>query len=124
MSRLEEKISGSELEIMKVLWEAEDALPLTDIRQKLQAYLDWGDTTVKTLLRRLCEKGAVGQEKRNVFYYRALVSRDEYSGWAAKNLVDKLFRGRASELVTALVKSDGLSENDLKELREMFRVEE
>ena len=32
MNHLAEKISGSELEVMKVLWEAEDALPLTDIR--------------------------------------------------------------------------------------------
>ena len=51
------------------------------------------------------------------------VSREDYSGWAARTLVDKLFRGSARDLVTALVKSDGLSERDLAELRELFQVE-
>ncbi len=46
-----ERISGSELEVMKVLWEAEDALPLTDIRRALQRRFSWSDPTVKTLLR-------------------------------------------------------------------------
>ncbi|MBR1660298.1 MAG: BlaI/MecI/CopY family transcriptional regulator [Oscillospiraceae bacterium] len=123
MGRTEEKISASELEVMKALWEAGEALPLTELRQRLQSRLDWSDATVKTLLRRLCEKGAVEQEKRKVFFYRAAVSREDYSGWAAKTLVDKLFRGSARDLVTALVKSDGLSERDLAELRELFRVE-
>ena len=55
MSNLAERISGSELEVMKVLWEAEDALPLTDIRTTLQSRFEWSDPTVKTLVRRLCE---------------------------------------------------------------------
>ena len=69
MKNLAEKISASELEVMQVLWEAGDALPLTDIRRTLQSRFDWSDPTVKTLVRRLCEKGAVKQEKREVFYY-------------------------------------------------------
>ena len=63
MKNLAEKISASELEVMQVLWEAGDALPLTDIRRTLQSRFDWSDPTVKTLVRRLCEKGAVKQEK-------------------------------------------------------------
>ena len=37
MNSLAEKISDSELEVMKVLWEAEDALPVTTIREVLSA---------------------------------------------------------------------------------------
>ena len=131
MSNLAEKISGSELEVMKVLWEAEDALPLTDIRKTLQARFDWSDPTVKTLIRRLCDKEAVlqekraeKQEKRNVFYYSPRISQEEYNGWAAKDLVKRLFKGSAKNLVAALVKSDGLTEEDIGELRNMFKVEE
>ena len=124
MNDLAEKISGSELEVMKVLWEAEDALPLTDIRKTLQSRFQWSDPTVKTLLRRLCEKAVVAQEKRKVFYYRARITEDEYNAWAAKDLVNRLFKGSARNLVATLVKSDGLSEEDLGELRRMFKVEE
>ena len=124
MRELAEKISGSELEVMKVLWEAGDALPLTDIRKTLQSRFDWSDPTVKTLLKRLCEKGAVTQEKRKVFYYSPRISEEEYNAWAAKDLVNRLFKGSARNLVAALVKSDGLTEEDIGELRQMFKVED
>ena len=51
MKNLAEKISASELEVMQVLWEAGDALPLADIRKTLQSRFDWSDPTVKTLIR-------------------------------------------------------------------------
>ena len=124
MSDLAERISGSELEVMRVLWEAGDALPLTDIRKTLQSRFDWSDPTVKTLVRRLCEKEVVTQEKRKVFYYSPRISEEEYNSWAAKDVVDRLFRGSARNLVAALVKSDGLTEEDIGELRSMFKVEE
>ena len=124
MENLSEKISDSELEVMRVLWEAGDALPVTEIRQALQERKGWEATTVKTLIQRLLGKGAVSQEKRKVFYYSPLVSEQEYNDWAANDLVRRLFRGSAKELVVALVKSEGLSAQDIDELRALFKVEE
>ena len=124
MKNLAGKISASELEVMKILWDAGDALPLTEIRTALQARFDWSDPTVKTLIRRLCEKGVLSQEKRGVYFYRPLLSRDEYNAWAAGDMVDRLFKGSAQDLVAALVKNKGLSRSDIDELRNMFRVEE
>ncbi|MBR5430422.1 MAG: BlaI/MecI/CopY family transcriptional regulator, partial [Firmicutes bacterium] len=69
-------------------------------------------------------KGVLIQEKRKVFYYRPLVTEAEYSNWAAMDLVSRLFRGSAKELVATLVKSEGLSAEDIDELRELFQVEE
>ena len=124
MQKLSEKISDSELEVMRVLWEAGDALPVTDIRQTLRQRKGWEATTVKTLVQRLVTKGVLSQEKRKVFYYRPLVTEAEYSNWAANDLVHRLFRGSAKELVATLVKSDGLSAGDIDELRNLFQVEE
>ncbi len=119
-----EKITDSELEIMKILWDAEEPLPLTDIRKALQSRFQWSDPTVKTLLRRLCEKNAVVQEKRNVYYYAPAISKEEFEGWAARDVVNRLFRGSAQNLIAALVKSNGLTEEDIRQLREMFKVED
>ena len=123
MKNLAEKISASELEVMQVLWEAGDALPLTDVRKTLQARFDWSDPTVKTLIRRLCEKGVLSQEKRDVFYYKPCLGRDEYNAWAAGDMVNRLFKGSAQDLVAALVKGRELSRKDIDELRDMFRME-
>ena len=124
MNKSVEKISDSELEVMRVLWEAGDALPITEIRRSLQSSKGWEATTIKTLVQRLCAKGVLAQEKRNVFYYSPLVSEQEYNDWATGDLIRRLYRGSAKELVAALVRSDGLSKSDVDELRAMFNVEE
>ena len=118
------KITGSELEVMKLLWRAEDALPVTEIREKLQKSKGWEPATIKTLVGRLVSKGAVCQEKRNVFYYSPLIMEKEYSAWATGDLITRLYNGSARDLVAALVNSDGLTQEDLDELRQMFKVEE
>ena len=124
MDSLAEKISDSELEVMKVLWEAENALPLAAIRERLQRTRCWEATTIKTLLSRLVSKSAVWQEKREVYYYSPAISEREYNDWATENLISKLYNGSAKNLVAALVNSKELSESDIAELRAMFRVEE
>ena len=123
MNKSVEKISDSELEVMRVLWEAGDALPITEIRRSLQSSKGWEATTIKTLVQRLCAKGVLAQEKRNVFYYSPLVSEQECNDWATGDLIRRLYRGSAKELVAALVRSDGLSKSDVDELRAMFKVE-
>ena len=118
------KITGSELEIMKLLWHAEDALSVTEIREELQKSKGWEPATIKTLVGRLVSKGVVCQEKRNVFYYSPLITEKEYSAWATEDLITRLYNGSARDLVAALVNSDGLTQEDLDELRQMFKVEE
>jgi BlaI family penicillinase repressor len=124
VNQLAERISDSELDVMKVLWEAEDALPVTVIREKLQERKGWEATTVKTLVSRLLGKGVIAQEKRKVFFYSPLVNEAEYNEWATSNLIHRLYKGSAKNLIAALVRSDDLTEADLKELREMFVVED
>ena len=119
-----EKITPSELEVMKLLWHAGDALPVTEIREKLQRSRGWEPATIKTLVSRLVTKGAVRQEKRKVFYYSPLISEQEYGAWATQDLIHRLYNGRTRDLVAALVQSDGLTQDDLDELRQMFKVEE
>ena len=121
MQGFAEKITDSELEVMHVLWEAADALPIADIRRTMNERRGWEATTTKTLVQRLCQKGAVAQEKRQVFYYRALVSEKEYNDWATGDLIRRLYRGSAKDLVAALVNSDELTTEDIEELRAMLR---
>ena len=115
MEKLAEKISDAELEVMRVLWEAEEPLPISEIRLALQQRKGWEPTTTKTLVQRLCSKQALAQEKRNVFYYRPLISQEEYQAWATNDLIRRLYRGSARNLVAALVHSDKLSNDDMQD---------
>ena len=120
MEEIMEKITDSELEVLKVLWASDSELPLSKIRSSLQATMNWEAATIKTLLARLVSKNAVLQEKREVFYYSALVSEEEYDAWATARLINRLYKGKASNLVAALLNADGISQDDIDELRQMF----
>ena len=117
------KISDSELEIMKTLWQAGQALTITEIRSRLQGPMGWESTTIKTLVQRLCTKGALLQEKRGVFYYSPLIDEQEYKRWAADNLMQKLYHGSAKELEAALLHADRLTAEDVEELGAWFNRE-
>lgn len=120
MKELAGKIQNSELEIMRVLWAAGKALPLIEIRHALSACCDWEDSTIKTLLRRLQDKGIVRLERRGI--YSAAVSKEEYDQWSTHAFVDKIFAGSAKKLVASLVSDGELNEQDIAELYEMFNA--
>ena len=123
MKGLAEKISDSELELMDVLWRAGEPMPIAAIRTELEKRRDWDSSTVKTLLRRLCDKGAVEAEKRAAFYYRPLLSREEYQRWSTSSLIRRVYRGSARDLVASLVRGDQLTGRDLEELRALLDQE-
>lgn len=119
MNKPFDKVSDSELKVLRVLWEAGDALPITEIRKTLCEETGWESSTVKTLVKRLYAKGAVQQEKREVYYYTPLITAEEFSRYATRHLIDKLYNGSVKSMVAALVDSE-LSEDDIAELRKIF----
>lgn len=124
MEELAGKITDAELAVLEVLWQADEPLPVTPIRIRLGEEWGWDASTVKTLLRRLCGKGAVQAEKRGVFYYRALLGREEYRSWSTSTLVKRVYRGSARDLVASLVKGNQLTQDDLEELRGILYPQE
>lgn len=122
MNNLASKISDSELEVMKYLWEIDKPVTIAEIRKAMQVRSNWEYSTIKTLLRRLCEKGVVVAEKRTVFYYRPLVAKDEYKEYTTQSLINRLYAGSAKNLVASLIGSSTLSDQDIDELRKMFKV--
>ncbi len=122
MGKLAAKITDSEVEVMKVLWDAGCELPISEIRKKLEQTSEWETSTIKTLLRRLCEKGVVLATKREVFYYRPLVTEAEYNDYSTQSLIDRLYSGSAKNLIASLLGSKRLDKSDIEELRSMFKV--
>lgn len=117
------KITDSEYEIMNLLWEAGRPLSVAEIRQGLQG-TGWEATTIKTLIARLTEKGALSRTKAGVYLYAPTLRREEYTASAADSLVNRLFRGSAKALVASLIGSKYLTEQDIEELRDLFHVED
>lgn len=123
MKELAEKITDAELEVMQALWQAGEPLPIARVRELLAQRREWDGSTIKTLLRRLCEKGAVAAEKRDVFYYTPRITRREYQDWSTHSLIDRVYQGSAKALAAFLVQGDQLTAEDLAQLRAMLEGE-
>ena len=119
--RFDTDIQDAELAVLQVLGEAGEPLPLAAILETLHARRNWADSTVKTLLRRLQEKGAVTLQKRGV--YAAAIAREDFRGAANHSFLQKLYQGSAKSLVASLVQEGKLTQEDIAELTNLFRKE-
>lgn len=114
------RISQSELDVMDVLW-ADSPLGASEVAGRLAESKDWNIRTIKTLLSRLVEKGALSTETEGRRYlYAPLISKDSYAASATRRLSDRLFGGRAAPLVMHLAKDDGLTPSDIAELETLL----
>jgi len=115
------RISQAELDVLTVLW-TQSPLAASDVIARLDPDKDWTDRTVKTLLARLVEKGAVEtQPDGRRYLYTPILDQADYAGGAATKLINKLFGGRASALVAHLAESKGLSDEDIAELESLIK---
>ena len=123
MKPLAAKITDAEAEVMRVLWQTGE-MPIADIRRQLEQTSQWDFSTIKTLLRRLCDKGAVLALKKDVFFYQPLVSEREYHEFTTQSLIDRLYSGSAKNLIASLLGSKKLDQLEIKELQSLFKVGE
>lgn len=114
------RISDAELSVMEVLW-SDPGLAAADVAARIEGK-DWSDKTVKTLLARLVDKGALRAEPEGRRYlYHPLVKRSEHRKSAVGRLADTLFGGKAAPLVAHLADARDLSDDDIEELESLVR---
>jgi len=109
-------ISDSEWKIMQILW-SEPGLTLREIFDRI-GDSSWSYTTVRTLVTRLSEKGALDADRtvaRN-FRYHPAVSESECKKKEMKSFIDRVFDGSAKMMMTALTRESNLTEKEQDEL--------
>ena len=113
-------LPDAEFEVMDALWSCEaEYAPTTEILAKMNT--EKKAQTVLTMLSRLSEKGFLSSQKNGKErLWKAEVTREEYSSYEAKKLVNKIYGGSFSRLVSAFYEGEGLSEKDAEELIELL----
>ena len=114
------QISEAESVVMDVLW-ARSPLAAEDIVAALAGNRDWAEPTIKTLLNRLLNKGAIEAEKDGRRYlYAPLLRREDWVLQESRGLLDRLFDGRVAPLVAHFSAQRKLSRKDIAELRKLL----
>jgi predicted transcriptional regulator len=86
-------------------------------REALAASRPMKDSTIRTVLRRLEEKGYLRHEvEGRTFVYRAADRRQNVAVRAVKNIIDRLCGGSAEELVLGMVDNEVLDHKQLEHL--------
>ena len=86
-------------------------------REALAASRPMKDSTIRTVLRRLEEKGFLTHETEGrTFIYAASDARQNVAVRAVKSIIDRFCGGSAEELVVGLVNSDVLDRHQLERL--------
>jgi BlaI family penicillinase repressor len=113
-------ISDSEWDVMEPIWQA-GACTAADVIKELRATHDWNHSTIRTLLARLVEKGALEYEVDGPRYvYRAAVSRRQCVRQKSRSFLEKAFGGDVGALLVHFVRESSLEENQIEQLRELL----
>lgn len=114
------RITEAESEVMQVLWQREP-LAAEEVAAALAATRDWQETTVKTLLNRLLNKGAIRAERDGRRYrYSPVLQREAWLLGESQGLLERLFDGRVAPLVSHFSRHRKLSRKDIAELRKLL----
>ncbi|WP_193161635.1 BlaI/MecI/CopY family transcriptional regulator [Microbulbifer hainanensis] len=114
------EISEAEYEVMEALWAGAPA-SAREVFQRLENKKSWQEQTVKTLLARLVKKGAIDYEKKERSYlYSPCLDREAYQIRQSKKLVNRLFDGQLSMLISGFVKGGELKKSDIEELKDII----
>ena len=109
-------LSPLEHTVMDHLW-ANGPATADQIREALHSTHPLKDTTVRTLLRRLEEKGYAGHKlDGRTFVYSGLARRANVAVNAVRQIIDRFCGGSVEELVLGLAEQKVLSPEELREL--------
>lgn len=116
-----DRITDAEHAVMEALWDR-PRQTAAEVCHIVCTPRGWSLATVKTLLSRLVQKGALAAEPDGRrFLYTPLIGREDYVGGESRRLVDRLFGGSAASLVAHLAESEALTPSDLAEIEALLR---
>lgn len=112
--------TDAEWRVLKIVWER-GPCSASDVIESAAPREGWSTSTVKTLLRRLVEKGFLRTKRvGNSFLYTSSRSPMQALRRAGDALLDRAAEGALGPLLAHLVKRSDLRPEDLERLRELL----
>jgi len=114
------RLGDLQLKIMKLLWEHGESA-VADLHRALTREKAFAYTTIATMLRKMEEKGLVTHRvDGRCFIYSAAVQEQAVSRGMAGDLLDRLFEGSLSSMVSHLLTTREISREELARLEKLI----
>jgi BlaI family penicillinase repressor len=115
-------LTGLENEVMQVVWDR-GPCSVEAVHQEISRARKLKETTTRTLLRRLEQKGYLKHEAQGRAYiYRALEPARSLAARAVRQIIDSFCRGSVEELVSGMVEAKVLNKGELDRLEAFVRT--
>ena len=109
-------LSDNEWKLMGRLWERSPRT-ITELTADLREETGWSKNTIITMLSRLEAKGAVTHhEEGRAKEYTPLLPRQQAEETATRHFLDKVYGGSLGLMMSALVDSRALTQEDIDQL--------
>ena len=108
-------LSDGEWKLMYKLWE-EPSRTIAQLTAALQPETGWSKHTVITMLNRLEGKGAVSHDGGTPRPYSATLAKEDAARAETRSFLDKVYGGRLGLMMSAMVDSRSLTQQDIDEL--------
>lgn len=114
-------ISESEWSIMEALWESSPQTA-SEVTKTLRASMNWAENTVRTLLTRLVEKGALktSENASGTRTFIPAVKREACVRAESQSFLDRIFGGAAKPLLVHFAQHSKLTAEEIKELKKLL----
>ena len=114
-------ISESEWSIMEALWESSPQTA-SEVTKTLRASMNWAENTVRTLLTRLVEKGALktSENASGTRTFIPAVKREACVRAESQSFLDRIFGGAAKPLLVHFAQNSKLTAEEIKELKKLL----
>lgn len=115
------RITNSEWHVMNCLWE-ESPRSLMQIVPLMKERVGWSKSTCATMVRRMTEKGLLGyDENGKTKYFYPKVKKEDVVVQETRDFLQRLYDGSVGMMMSALVRQNDLSQEDIQELQEILR---
>jgi BlaI family penicillinase repressor len=120
-ARLRPPLTELENEVMQVVWGAGPS-SVEAVHQVVTQKRSLKETSVRTILRRLEQKGYLQHgEQGRAYVYRAAESPRNLAARAVRQIIDRFCKGSVEELVSGMVEAKMLSKGEMDRLENFVR---
>lgn len=120
-----QKITESEMIIMKIIWEAGKKVNSAYVLGNLPENIKWKMTTVTTFLSRLTGRGMLDivEKKGRTNFYLPSMTKEEYSLRVTRDVMLGTGIGSIKNLIASLYKTNDISKKNISNLKEWLSEE-
>ena len=120
-ARVRIPLTDLENAVMRVVWDSEPC-SVEAVYEVVSRNRDLKETTIRTLLRRLEQKGYLQHDSEGrAHVYRATERPRSLAARAVRQIIDRFCQGSVEELVSGMVDAKMLSKSEMSRLEEFVR---